>query len=54
MADDHMRKALLRQGFALEYVTLAWNVAGDHLDGGDRGGDVRAGGREGANREGAG
>ena len=28
MADDPARKALLRRGFALEYVTLAWNVAG--------------------------
>jgi divalent metal cation (Fe/Co/Zn/Cd) transporter len=28
MADDRVRKALLRRGFALEYVTLAWNVAG--------------------------
>jgi hypothetical protein len=28
MADDPVRKALLRRGFALEYVTLAWNVAG--------------------------
>lgn len=27
-ADDGARKALLRRGFALEYVTLAWNVAG--------------------------
>ena len=27
-ADDHARKALLRRGFALEYATLAWNVAG--------------------------
>ena len=27
-ADDPARKALLRRGFALEYVTLAWNVAG--------------------------
>ncbi len=27
-ADDLTRKALLRRGFALEYVTLAWNVAG--------------------------
>jgi divalent metal cation (Fe/Co/Zn/Cd) transporter len=27
-ADDSRRKALLRRGFALEYVTLAWNVAG--------------------------
>src|SRR6202795_3169541 len=26
--DDSARKTLLRQGFALEYVTLAWNVAG--------------------------
>jgi divalent metal cation (Fe/Co/Zn/Cd) transporter len=28
MADDQARKALLRRGFALEYATLAWNVAG--------------------------
>jgi divalent metal cation (Fe/Co/Zn/Cd) transporter len=28
MADGRVRKALLRRGFALEYVTLAWNVAG--------------------------
>jgi divalent metal cation (Fe/Co/Zn/Cd) transporter len=28
MADDRVRKALVRRGFALEYVTLAWNVAG--------------------------
>ena len=28
MADDRVRKALLRRGFALEYATLAWNVAG--------------------------
>jgi divalent metal cation (Fe/Co/Zn/Cd) transporter len=28
MADDRVRKALLRRGFALEYVTLAWNAAG--------------------------
>ena len=28
MADDRVRKALLRRGFALEYVTFAWNVAG--------------------------
>src|SRR5579872_54906 len=27
-ADDSHRKVLLRRGFALEYVTLAWNVAG--------------------------
>ena len=27
-ADDPVRGALLRRGFALEYVTLAWNVAG--------------------------
>jgi divalent metal cation (Fe/Co/Zn/Cd) transporter len=27
-ADDAARVALLRRGFALEYVTLAWNVAG--------------------------
>jgi divalent metal cation (Fe/Co/Zn/Cd) transporter len=28
MADDRLRRALLRRGFALEYATLAWNVAG--------------------------
>jgi hypothetical protein len=28
VADDRRRKALLRRGFALEYATLAWNVAG--------------------------
>jgi hypothetical protein len=28
MADDQLRRALLRRGFALEYATLAWNVAG--------------------------
>jgi divalent metal cation (Fe/Co/Zn/Cd) transporter len=28
MADEATRTALLRRGFALEYVTLAWNVAG--------------------------
>jgi divalent metal cation (Fe/Co/Zn/Cd) transporter len=28
IADDQARKALLRRGFALEYLTLAWNVAG--------------------------
>jgi divalent metal cation (Fe/Co/Zn/Cd) transporter len=28
VADDRVRKALLRRGFALEYATLAWNVAG--------------------------
>jgi divalent metal cation (Fe/Co/Zn/Cd) transporter len=27
-ADDPARNALLRRGYALEYVTLAWNVAG--------------------------
>ena len=27
-ADDATRAALLRRGFALEYVTLAWNVVG--------------------------
>jgi divalent metal cation (Fe/Co/Zn/Cd) transporter len=27
-ADDPARSVLLRRGFALEYVTLAWNVAG--------------------------
>ena len=26
--DDVARKALLRRGFALEYATLGWNVAG--------------------------
>ena len=26
--DDQVRKALLRRGFALEYATLTWNVAG--------------------------
>jgi divalent metal cation (Fe/Co/Zn/Cd) transporter len=26
--DDPVRRALLRRGFALEYATLAWNVAG--------------------------
>jgi hypothetical protein len=26
--EDSTRKALLRRGFALEYVTLGWNVAG--------------------------
>jgi divalent metal cation (Fe/Co/Zn/Cd) transporter len=26
--DDRVRKALLRRGFALEYATLTWNVAG--------------------------
>jgi divalent metal cation (Fe/Co/Zn/Cd) transporter len=26
--DDQGRKALVRRGFALEYATLAWNVAG--------------------------
>jgi divalent metal cation (Fe/Co/Zn/Cd) transporter len=26
--DDGARRALLRRGFALEYATLAWNVAG--------------------------
>jgi len=26
--DDALRSVLLRRGFALEYVTLAWNVAG--------------------------
>src|ERR1700675_1978170 len=26
--DDSARKTLLRQGFALEYATLGWNVAG--------------------------
>jgi divalent metal cation (Fe/Co/Zn/Cd) transporter len=28
VADERARKALLRRGFALEYATLAWNVAG--------------------------
>jgi Cation efflux family len=28
LADDQLRQALLRRGFALEYTTLAWNVAG--------------------------
>jgi divalent metal cation (Fe/Co/Zn/Cd) transporter len=28
MADDRVRTVLLRPGFALEYVTLAWNAAG--------------------------
>jgi divalent metal cation (Fe/Co/Zn/Cd) transporter len=28
VADDEVRRALLRRGFALEYATLAWNVAG--------------------------
>ena len=28
MADDQVRKALLRRGFVLEYVTLMWNVIG--------------------------
>jgi divalent metal cation (Fe/Co/Zn/Cd) transporter len=28
VANDQVRKALLRRGFALEYATLAWNVAG--------------------------
>jgi len=28
IADDRTRVALLRRGFALEYATLAWNVAG--------------------------
>jgi hypothetical protein len=27
-ADDARRRALLRRGFALEYLTLGWNVAG--------------------------
>ncbi len=27
-ADDAVRRALLRRGFALEYATLAWNVIG--------------------------
>ena len=28
VAEDQDRRALLRRGFALEYVTLAWNVIG--------------------------
>jgi hypothetical protein len=28
VADDSARKALLRRGFALEYATLGWNMAG--------------------------
>jgi divalent metal cation (Fe/Co/Zn/Cd) transporter len=28
IAEDPARKALLRRGYALEYATLAWNVAG--------------------------
>jgi hypothetical protein len=28
VADEPVRRALLRRGFALEYMTLAWNVAG--------------------------
>ena len=28
VAGDQERRALLRRGFALEYATLAWNVAG--------------------------
>jgi hypothetical protein len=28
VADDRAHEALLRRGFALEYATLAWNVAG--------------------------
>jgi divalent metal cation (Fe/Co/Zn/Cd) transporter len=28
LADDQRRKVLLHRGFALEYATLAWNVAG--------------------------
>ena len=28
VADDQARRGLLRRGFALEYATLAWNVAG--------------------------
>ncbi len=28
VADDRARQVLLRRGFALEFVTLAWNVAG--------------------------
>jgi hypothetical protein len=86
VAEGRRWQTLLHRGFALEYATLAWNVAGivvlaiaavaarsvalagfaldslieigasivviwelsgtgNHLDGGDRGGDVRAGGR---------
>jgi hypothetical protein len=43
VADDQARRALLRRGLALEYATLAWNVAGiavrprpDHLRKRDR------------------
>ena len=28
IADDEVRKGLLRRGFALEYATLAWNMIG--------------------------
>jgi divalent metal cation (Fe/Co/Zn/Cd) transporter len=28
VTDDQVQRALLRRGFALEYATLAWNVAG--------------------------
>ncbi len=28
IVDDTARRALLRRGFALEYATLCWNVAG--------------------------
>jgi hypothetical protein len=28
VADDQLRRTLLRRGFALEHATLAWNVAG--------------------------
>ena len=28
LVDDPARAALLRRGFALEYATLGWNVAG--------------------------
>jgi hypothetical protein len=28
LADHQVRQVLLRRGFALEYVTLAWNVIG--------------------------
>jgi hypothetical protein len=28
VGEDTTRKALLRRGFALEYATLSWNVAG--------------------------
>jgi len=44
VADDPGRKALLRRGFVLEYLTLSWNVAGivvlalAAVSAGDRGG----------------